>query len=37
MFRPLLGHIQALWEGRSKSYLYLNALWDPTMLTDCVI
>ena len=25
----LLGHLQALWENRSKSYLYLNALWDP--------
>ena len=23
MFRPLLGHLQALWENRSKSYLYL--------------
>jgi len=29
MFRPLLGHLQALWENRSKSYLYFNALWDP--------
>jgi len=29
MFRPLLGHLQALWENRSKSYLYFNALRDP--------
>ena len=29
MFRPLLGHLQALWENRSKSYLYFSALWDP--------
>jgi len=28
-FRPLLGHFKALWENRSKSYLYFNALWDP--------
>jgi len=28
MFRPLLGHLQALWENRSKSFLYFNALWD---------
>jgi hypothetical protein len=32
MFRPLLGHLQALWENRSKSYLYFNALWDPKWL-----
>ena len=32
MFRPLLGHLQAIWENRSKSYLYLNALWDPKCL-----
>jgi len=32
MFRPLLGHLQALWENRSKSYLYLNTLWDPKCL-----
>jgi hypothetical protein len=32
MFRPLLGHLQALWENRSKSYLYFNALWDPKCL-----
>ena len=32
MFRPLLGHLQALWENRSKSYLYFNALWDPRCL-----
>ena len=31
MFRRLLGHLQVLWEKRSKSYLYVNALWDPTM------
>ena len=30
MFRPSLGHLQVLWENRSKSYLYFNALWDPT-------
>jgi len=23
-----IGHLQALWENRSKSYLYFNALWD---------
>ena len=32
MFRPLLGHLQALWENRSKSYLYFNELWDPKCL-----
>jgi len=32
MFRPLLGHLQALWEKRSKSYLYFNTLWDPKCL-----
>jgi len=32
MFRPLLGHLQALWENRSKIYLYFNALWDPKCL-----
>ena len=32
MFRPLLGHLQAPWENRSKSYLYFNALWDPKCL-----
>jgi len=32
MFRPLLGHLQALWEYRSRSYLYSNALWDPKCL-----
>jgi len=32
MFRPLLGHLQALWENRSKRYLYFNALWDPKCL-----
>ena len=32
MFRPLLGHLQALWENRYKSYLYLNAMWDPKCL-----
>jgi len=41
MFRPLLGHLQALWENRSKSYLYFNALWDPKclqiVLYDCKI
>ena len=26
MFRPLLGHIQVLWENRSKSYLYFNGI-----------
>jgi len=29
MFRSLLGHLQALWENKSKSYLYFNVLWDP--------
>ena len=32
MFRPLLDHLQALWENRSKSYLYFNVLWDPKCL-----
>ena len=32
MFRPLLGHLQALWKNRSKSYLYFNALWDPNYI-----
>ena len=32
MFRSLLGCLQALWENRSKSYLYFNALWDPKCL-----
>ena len=32
MFRPLLGHLQALLEKRSKSYLYFSALWDPKYL-----
>ena len=32
MFRPLLGHLQALWENTSKIYLYFNALWDPRCL-----
>jgi len=26
MFRPLLGHLQALWENTSKSYLYKQLL-----------
>ena len=32
MFRPFLGHLQALWENRSNIYLYFNALWDPKCL-----
>ena len=32
MFRPLLGQLQALWENRSKSYLYFSAMWDPKYL-----
>ena len=32
MFRPLLGHLQALWEERSKRYLHFNALWDSECL-----
>ena len=32
MFRPLLSLLQALWENRSKSCLYFNALWDPKCL-----
>ena len=32
MFRPLFGHLQVLWENRSKSYLYFNASWDPICL-----
>ena len=39
MFRLLLGHLQALWENRSKSYLYFNELWDSrclqTVLYEC--
>ena len=41
MFRPLLGHLQALWENGSKSYLYFDVLWDPKclqiVLYDCKI
>ena len=41
MFRPLLGHLQALWKNISKSCLYFNALWDPkclqTVLYECKI
>jgi len=29
MFQPLLGHLQALWENRSKSCLYFNAFGIP--------
>ena len=32
MFRRLLRHFQALWENRSKNYLYFNALWDHKCL-----
>ena len=32
MFRPILSHLQALWENRFKSHLYFNALWDPKCL-----
>jgi len=32
MFRPLLGHPQALQENRSKSCLCFTALWDPKCL-----
>ena len=32
MFRPLLGHLQVLWENIPKSYLYFNALWDSRSL-----
>jgi len=32
MFRPLFGRLQAVWENRSKSYLYFNALRDPKCL-----
>jgi len=31
MFRPLLGHLQVLWENRSKRHLYFNAIWDPRL------
>jgi len=41
MFRPLLCHLQALWENISKSYLYFNALWDrkclQVVLYECEI
>ena len=32
MFRPLLGHLQALWENRSKSYPYFNAFLDSKFI-----
>jgi len=32
MFRPLLVNFQALWENRSKRYLYFNVLWDSKCL-----
>jgi len=32
MFRPLLVHLQDLWENRSKNYLYSSALWYPKCL-----
>jgi len=32
MFRHLLGHLQALWKNRSKSYIHFNALRDPKCL-----
>ena len=32
MCQPLLGHLQALRENRSKSYLYFKGLWDPKCL-----
>ena len=35
MLRPLLGHLQVLWENRSKRYLYFNALWDHKLLKCC--
>ena len=35
MFRPSLGHLQVLWENKSKSYLYFNALWNPKILKFC--
>ena len=31
MFRPLLGHRQAVWENRSKRYLYFNAIWHSIL------
>ena len=41
IFRPLLGHLQALWQNRAKSYLYFNVLWYPKclqiVLYDCKI
>ena len=37
MFRPLLGHLQALWENRFKSCLYSNALWDPKYHLQAVL
>ena len=41
MFRPLLGHLQGLWENRSKRCLRFNALWDPKclqiLLQECKI
>jgi len=32
MFQPSLGHLQIIWENRSKSYLYFNELWDRKCL-----
>jgi len=34
MFRPFLGHLQALWENKSKSFIYFNALWDRKCIWD---
>ena len=32
VFRPLLGHLQALWEDISMIYLNINALFDSKRL-----
>jgi len=32
MFWPLLCHLKAIWENRSRTYLYFSALWDPNCL-----
>ena len=36
MFRPLLGHLQALWENGSKCYLLFQLIMGSQVLTDCV-
>ena len=38
MFRPLLGHLQALWEKKTDPRaFYVQYIFGSPMLTDCVI